>query len=295
MARKTFKVIEGNDKEVELAVRPALSDDFEEADRVYAAKVSVLVRDADRKKNVLLRREVETFLKEHNIWTTEDESKIKNIQTNIDDLLFLLRKGGIPLSEVRKTCIKIADKRGEMVKIMSKRRIFDDVTIESFAETDRNDYLVYICTVYNSDGRNYWQSFEDMKNDKLSDAYRQASTLVYEIVYGVNPEFEKMLPENKLLVKLGFVDKDLNFVDRKTGEYVDKEGNPLNLVKEVEEKINRFNSLQGEIAEEVPFIDDETGQPLGEEKVENPVNVEATKEKKVKKPKKTIEIVNGVI
>lgn len=287
MARKSFKITEGNDKEVELAVLQPLAEHFEESDRAYANKISSMVKDSVNKR-FLLRREVESFLKEQKLWTEVDETAIKKIQLEIDALLLQLRKGGIKVSEVRKLCLEIADKRAEMVKIMSKRRIFDDSTIESFAETDRNDYLIYICTVYNKDGRNYWQSFEDMKNDKLSEAYRKASTISYEIIYGVNPEFEKTLPENRLLMKLGFVDKDLNFVDRKTGEFVDREGKPL--IQIAEETLNKFNSLQGEIAEETPFIDDDTNKPINENltMAEGDLIVEniPTKEKRIYKERK---------
>jgi len=275
--RKTFTITEDDsNKQVELAICSPQFEDFEESDRVYAAKVATLVRDSVHKK-LLTRRELETFLKEQGIWTDKDRLVVKEYQDDITTLLTKLRKGGIKLSEVRQICLEIADKRRDMVKVLNKRQIFDDTTIEALAESDRNDYLIYISTVY-SDGKNYWQSFEDMKNDKLSNAYRRASVVVYETIYGVNPEFEKSLPENKLLLKYGFIDKDLNYTDRKTGGFVDREGKPIEQLQK--EAAVQYDNLQGEVVEETPFVDDYSET---ENKTE-PVVEKPKKKKLVKQP-----------
>lgn len=256
--RKEITIKESSGKEVKLFVKKPNYDEVDEADKVYATKVASLVRQNGNKK-LLLRSEIDKYLRETGVWTTEDEKKVAEVNKQIEDLLTKLRKGGLKLSEGRKLCLDIFDKRNEIVRIMSKRRIFDDTTIEAMAESDRVDYLVYVCTVY-EDGSNYWDSFEDMKNDKISQAYQKGYVAVMDIVFGINAEFEKKLPENRWLKKYGFIDEDLNFLDRKTGKRVDKNGNPI---EELEQSVNnQLDNIQGEIKEEQPFIDDDTNEPV---------------------------------
>ncbi len=279
MKTKDFTIQEDNGKEVMLSVKVPQHEDFEESDKVYGSKIASLVRESSgSKRQLLMRKEVDQFLRSKGIWTDQDEKTIEKLQLEIDQLLNRMRKGGIKLSEGRDLAIQTMDKRKEIVRIMSKRQIFDDSTIEALAENEKVDYLIYACTVYAQDGKNYWMSFEDMKNDKVSDAYQKASNLAYEVIYNVNPEFEKRLPENKWLQKYGFIDDSLNYIDRKTGERVDRDGRP---VKELEEQaIRQIQNLQGDIVEEQPYIDDDTNTPVVvDSKKEETDEKQETKEK----------------
>jgi hypothetical protein len=259
MNRKDFTSFDKDGKEITLSVRRPTYDDLEQSDKIYASKVASLIRESGGKKGLLLRSELDKFLKETGVWTEKEEQELSQIQEDIEVLLGKMKKGGIKLSEGRKLAIEVTDKRKEMVKIMSKRQIFDDSTIESLAERERNDYIVYACTVYSETGVNYWESFDDMKADKLSDVYRKAGVASAEVIYGVNTEFEKRLPENRWLKKYNFIDDDLNYIDRKTGEKVDREGKTVKMLEE--EVAKQINTLQGEISEEQPFLD-EDGTPV---------------------------------
>jgi hypothetical protein len=267
MSRKEFKITEGNGQEVTLAVRQPQYQDYEEADGIYAVKVASIVRENTGRKKLLLRSQLETFLRENGIWTDEDEKKMLKLHKELEEKLKKLSKGGMKVKgEGRPLAISVMDTRKEIVKIRGKRQVFDDITIESISENERVDYLIYSCTVYAKDGNNYWDSFEDMKNDKTSEAYRKASVLLLEMIYNISPEFEKNLPENKWLKKYGFIDEELNYVDSKTGEKVDRDGRP---VKDIQEEIQKqLAILQGDIVEEAPFIDDETGEPVIKEEKE---------------------------
>lgn len=257
--KKEFTVNDDNGKEIKLVFRQANREDFNQADRAQAAKVAELVRDRGRRK-LLLKSEVETFLKENNIWTDADQVKIEEIQSTIDTLLNKLRKGGEKISVGRKVCIEVADLRQQLMQKASKRQVLYDQTIEAIAEVEKVEYLIYTCTVYAEDGKNYWDSFEDMKNDQDSNVYKQASQYVYQVVFNLNPDFENRLPENRWLKKYNFIDDKFNFIDRKTGERVDRSGNPIEKIQE--KAIQRIENLQGEISEEIPFIDDETNEPI---------------------------------
>jgi hypothetical protein len=259
MEDRTFEIKEDSGNIVKLTIRTPEYDDYEAADKAYASKVATLVRESGGKR-LLLRSQVDEFLKSAGVWTEQDEQAVQTLQNDIETLLDKLRKGGLKLSEGRQLAIDVMDKRKEIVHLMQKRQIFDDTTIESIAESEKLDYIIFASTVYEENGKSYWDSFEDMKNDKLSAAYQLASLAVHKIVYNVNPEFEKKLPENRWLKKYGFVDENLNYVDRKTGEKVDKQGKPLG---DLEAKLQKaIENLNGELQEEQPFIDDDTSEPV---------------------------------
>lgn len=242
-------------KEKKLFVRQPLFDDIEEAEKVQASKIACLIRENSKKK-LLLRREIDEYLKKNNIWTTEDEQNIDNLQDELNSLLKKISKGGIKKSEGRELAIKVMDKRKEIFQAMNKRQVFEGATIESVAEQDRNDYLIYSCTVDSETGEKYWESFEDMKLDKLSEAYMKASKESIRVIYNVDPDFEKSLPENKWLKKYGFINDNLEYTDPKTGEKVDKNGVKLSEIEKKQEEFNFINE-NGEIVEETPFLEDE--------------------------------------
>lgn len=250
---KTFKALDREDNEIEFIFRVPNADDMSDAEMYYASRIARLVRQKGDSK-LLVRSEVDEFLKEQGIWSDKDQEKVETINKRIDEGLTRLKKGGIKLSEGREIAIKITEARQELVGIMQKRQIFDNATIESLADDEKIDYLIYACTLKSEDGDRYWESFEDMKDDKASDVYRVASQQGMSVLYGVDADFEKNLPENKWLKKYNFIDDDLTFIDRKTGEFVDKQGRPISEVQE--DMLSRIESILGDISEETPFIDD---------------------------------------
>lgn len=255
--RKDFTVTV-DEKEIKLATRVPLQSDVEEAQRVERECVARMIRDGKNRK-LLLRVQLEEFLKEQGIWTDADAKKIDDLKNKIVEQLGQLRKGGLKLTEGRAIAIEITDNRMRMLEIMKKRQAFDDTTVESTAEAEREDYLVWTCTVYADTGKNYWNSLEDMKADKFSDVYMAAQRNLNQFIYGFDSEFERKLPENQWLKKYNFVDDELRFIDRKTGKHVTKNGQDI---EDVQKKANEdFQNLQGEIVEEAPFID-EDGTPV---------------------------------
>lgn len=255
-----FTITNAEGKNLNLEFKKPDYNDFDEAEKAYSTKIASLVRQSGKNK-LLLRVELDTYLKSIGVWTKEDETNVTNLQKEIENRIKKLSRGGMKLkSEARELAISIMDLRKEIVKIMQKRQIFDDSTIESMAEAEKTDYLIYSCVLFPDTHNRYWESFEDMKNDKTSEAYRKASVLAMKLIYGVDPEFEKNLPEIKWLQKYKFVDEHLDYIDRNTGQKVDRSGNP---VKSIEEDINsQLQTIAGNIDEEEPFIDDETGEKV---------------------------------
>ena len=254
---KEFTIVDTNKKNIKLVIRKPNYEDIEQADKVYAVKVASLVRENSNKR-LLLRSQIDDFLKQAGIWTKDDDTKVRKLHSEINSLISKIAGGGMKLSEGRKICIDVMQKRREIIQTTMKRQVFDDTTIESMAEAEKIDYFIYSCTVYSDSGKNYWESFEDMKNDKLSEVYRRSYSAALELIYNVSPDFEKEFPENKWLRKYSFIDKELNYIDRKTGRKVDQNGIPVDV------ETPEVPAVQ----EELPFIDDETDLPVAIEPIE---------------------------
>lgn len=256
MSKELFEVKEENGNVIKLKIRQPNYNEIQESNRVYNSKIASLIRDKTTQK-LLLRQEAEKFLEENGIWTEKEKSRIIELQSQINDLLKKMNRGGDKLVNARKSCIDISDKRKEIVDLWRKRQVIDDATIESVAEIEKIDYLIFASTV-NENGDRHWESFEDLRNDKGNPIYQQVAPRAYEIFLNIDPNFEKNLPENKWLRKYNFVDENLSLVDRKTGQFVDRDGNVVDLGEKLEEQVN---SVYGEIKESEPFKD-ENGDPV---------------------------------
>ena len=105
------------------------------------------------------------------------------------------------------------------------------------------------------------------------------------MMYGLDEDFEKGLPENEFLVKYKLADESLRLID-KQGRFVTRDGQ---LIDEfgfiVDEEGNRVSATPEQDGPEgfTPFIDDETGELLDE----NGSVVKAEKPKPKRKPRTT--------
>lgn len=257
---KEITVTDDSGAEVNLIVKSPSAVDIEAADSMYASKVATLIRK-NGERRLLLRSEVEKYLRENGIWTEVDDEKIQTLKREISRDLNKIRSGNEKLSIGRQLSISVLNKRSEIVNLTAKRRIVEDATVESIAEIDRIDYLIFLCTVRKENGVKYWETFQDLKESKLGLDYSKAYSAFYELQYGVNNEFEKRLPEIKWLTKYGFVNGNLQYTDRKTGKLVDVFGKEI-VKSDTEEMIENLMDLQGDLVEKSPFIDDETGEPV---------------------------------
>lgn len=280
MEIKEFEILDNLGEKLTLIFSTPEMEDLEQADIVHAAKIASLIR-LPKDERPLLRSELDDFLRQNGMWSERDQSELNSINEDISSLLAKLKTGGIKLSEGREIAINITDKRQSLVQLMQKRQSFDDSTIESMADNEKTDYFIYACTRDSVTGNRYWESFADMKADKDSEAYKNAISISMSVLYGIDSNFEKNLPENKWLKKYNYIDDNLSFIDRTTGKYVDRDGTPIEQVQD--ELLDKLQSIIGEIEEETPFIDDETGMPVGEKKKKKPT----TRKKRTTKKKST--------
>jgi len=274
--KKVFKVTLDS-KEMELCViRPNVKQ-RQEGQKTY----NKAFRDAVE-SGAILRAKVNNVMREQNLWDDNKEAQYKKLVEKINSNERKIKSGGIKLSEAKDLALQMKKDRAELRSLTSERSSLDSNTAEGQADNAQFNYWVSACTVYSDTGKTYYANYEDYLNRDDDPVTNPAASNLALMLYNLDPDYEKKLPENEFLKKYKFVDQDLNFVN-KSGHRVDSEGRLVNkdgrYINEKDELIDIHGNLVDEkgeyIVEFTPFLDDE-GKPLAEkaEKVEKVETVE---------------------
>tara|TARA_B100002019_G_scaffold293206_1_gene319355 strand:- start:4282 stop:5142 length:861 start_codon:yes stop_codon:yes gene_type:complete len=271
MKTEDFKVeIDGEDKTF-MVRSPSLTDQ-REAQKVYNTAFTDAI-----KSNSVVRAKMDDVLEDQGLWNKEKQAKYDNLQQELNDGEKRLAKGGFSLTEAKKLALKMRDIRVEIRDLISVRTSLDNHSAEGQADNARFNYLVSACVVYKENDKPYFKDLSDYM-DRMDDpvALAGASKLA-TMIYGLDNNFEKNLPENKFLKKYKFVNEDLRFINKEghtvdadgrlvdeNGRFIDKEGNF------VDKDGSRVDADGDYIVDSQPFLDDD-GNPvvLEEEKKED--------------------------
>lgn len=265
----SFKVTAG-DKEIELEVKPATLADQRESQKVYNQAFSDAVKSGS-----IVRAKLDDLLKDQGLWDDKKEIQFKTLQKQILEAEKKLAKGGIPLKSAKDVAISIHKLRDELRELISTKTNLDSHTAEGQADNSRFNYLVYACMVYKNNGNKYFKSYEDYLNKAADIASITAAQKLASIMYGLDNDYEKKLPENKFLLKYKFVNDSLEFVDDK-GRLADSEGRLINKNGRYINEEGKFVDKDGNPVDETgdfvvdfePFLDD-NGKPIVENKESN--------------------------
>jgi hypothetical protein len=262
MKTEDFKV-EVNGEEKTFMVRSPSLTDQREAQKVYNQAFT----DAIKSKSVV-RAKMDDLLQEQGLWNAEKQAEYTRLQNELLEGERKLAKGGFALSEAKKLAMKMRTIRNQIRELISVRTSLDNHSAEGQADNARFNYLVSVCVVYKDNDKNYFASLEDYMS-RIDDPVALAGAQkLANMIYGLDNNFEKNLPENKFLKRYKFVNDDLRFIDKKgrtvdsegrlvdengryineTGQFIDKDGNPVDADGEY-----MFDAQ--------PFLDDE-GNPV---------------------------------
>ena len=222
---------EGNEKIV--IVRKPNHNQLTEA-QLYSAKIFNKAKDS----GACLRSKLNDFLISEGVWSEDNQNKLVELNNEIAEKLNYLSTGKnkegkkLKLSEGKQFAIDIRNCRYDANQLLTRLRTNDAYTIEGQAENARFDMLVALCC-FDEEGNKIFSSIEDYY-DKREEQYAvDAASKVASIVYELNDDWEKELPENKFLLEYKFVDEKLRYIDRQgrfiniLGELVDEQGNTL--------------------------------------------------------------------
>jgi hypothetical protein len=152
----------------------------------------------------------------------------------------------------------------------------DNHTAEGQADNARFNYLISSCLVYSSNKEKYFKTYEEYLSRASEPVAIKAAQVLANMLYGLDNDYEKKLPENKFLIKYKFVDDKLRLINKDghlvdlEGRLVDSNGRYVNEKGEYVDKNGVPVDINGDyITDFKPFTDDEG----------NPVVLEETKEK----------------
>jgi hypothetical protein len=219
------KFSDKNKSPVKIYVQKPDNQTVQKADRVRAKAWNECVID-----NIITKKELSELMRQRGIWDEAKDASQKEIVTNISKLeqqLYLeCGKRKSKQEDGKRIAVEIRKQRVKLRELISEKMSLEGNTAESLSDNARFDFLVASCTFY-EDGKRVYKDMEDY-NSKSSDeiAFSAASGLA-EILYSLDSDFEKNLPENKWLKNKALVNDELSLINE-SGKRVDLEGRLIN-------------------------------------------------------------------
>lgn len=219
--QKKERIIEGLDNDgntVKTLIRQPTPQDYRDSQVQY--------NETFRKaldSGALLRQKLTDYMKDQGIWDDEKQKQndqyIKDISMRED----ALKAGGIRLSDAKKIAFELRDLRANFRELLSERNSLDQNSAEGQADNARFSELIRVCML---DPNTRQPKFPDQAAyDSQADQpwVVEAAAELASMIYGLDPDYDKNLEENKFLKEFKFVDEDLRFIN-KEGHFVDADG-----------------------------------------------------------------------
>lgn len=223
----------------------------------------------------ILRPKIESVMREQKLWDDNKENSLRQLQNKIAENEKKLKSGGIKLSEAREIAISLRKQRAEIRTLTSEKINLDNNSAEAQADNAQFNYYVSACTVHGDNGKPYFKSYDEYMSKDDDPVVSKAASAMAQIIYNLEEDYDKKLPENEFLVKFKFADQSLHLINKQgkkidsegrlvddEGRYIDENGNYIDINGDKIDKEGNY------IVEHTPFLD-EDGKPLIED--ENPV------------------------
>jgi len=241
MSNQEQEVTLENGDKVTIYVKKPSNEIISGADIHRAKRWNECIRD-----DIITKKELATLMEKRGIWDKSKSDKEDDISSKITTLekdLYRGRNGKKPkVSEGKKLALEMKKLRIELRNLISERLSLEENTAEALSDNARFDYFVAHCTFYKDSDKRVYNSVEDY-NSKSSDTIAfTAASMLGNILYNLDSDFEKNLPENKWLSTFNLSDDKGNLVNS-DGQQVDSEGRVINeLGHFLDEKGNRVDA-----------------------------------------------------
>ena len=241
MSNQEQEVTLENGDKVTIYVKKPSNEIISGADIHRAKRWNECIRD-----DIITKKELATLMEKRGIWDKSKSDKEDDISSKITTLekdLYRGRNGKKPkVSEGKELALEMKKLRIELRNLISERLSLEENTAEALSDNARFDYFVAHCTFYKDSDKRVYNSVEDY-NSKSSDAIAfTAASMLGNILYNLDSDFEKNLPENKWLSTFNLSDDKGNLVNS-DGQQVDSEGRTINeLGHFIDDKGNRVDA-----------------------------------------------------
>lgn len=206
------------------------------------------------------REKLKSAMKAQGLWDEEKEKRLEEITKMLRENVLKLKRGGIKKSEAKNIAIETRKLRAEHAMLLSKTRELDGFSVEGQAENASFDYLVSVCTV-DEDQKPIFKSVEDYRDRGEEDVAFLAARELSKILFDMNDDWEKELPENKFLIENKFCDEKLRLINAEgkfvteSGRLIDEEGRFINSSGEYEDIDGNKVDKEGNLLDVQPFLD----------------------------------------
>jgi hypothetical protein len=287
MKTETFSaVVNGTEKNF-LVRSPSLNDQ-REAQKAYNQAFT----DAIKSKSIV-RAKMDDLLEEQGLWNKEKQAKFTSLQQELLDGEKRLAKGGFGLKDAKDLALQMKEVRSEIRDLISVRTSLDNHSAEGQADNARFNYLVSACVVYKDSNEPYFKNLEEYLNRADDPVALLGAQKLASMIYGLDNNFERGLPENKFLQKYKFVDEKLRLIDKRgrlvdsENRLIDENGRFINEEGHFVDKNGNLVDQEGDyIVDAEPFLDEE-GKPVVLEEAkpeETKLNDTTTEPKTVTEP-----------
>ena len=266
MDDNTFKVIKDG-VEVELLVKSPSPKNTRESQKAYNRAFTDALNSGS-----IVRARLDDVMKEQKLWNDKQEQQYQTIQKKLLDNERVLAKGGIPLSQAKTYAIEMQKLREELKELITEKTTLDAHTAEGQADNAKFNFLVSACVVYKETNQPFFEGYEDYLKRAVEPAAIIGAQKLANMLYGLDDDFEKNLPENKFLHEYKFVDDNLRPIDSdgrlvdhegrlidEYGRFIDKDGNRVDIDG------NPLDDEENYKLEFSPFLDD-NGKPIDNDK-----------------------------
>lgn len=309
-----IRLVEGKDEdgnEVKVYVKKPTSVEYRDSQIEY----NKTFRSA-LESGALLKKKLVDYMKDQGIWDEKKQAEYDRLVEKIQQLEGVLDAGGIPLVEAKNTAFDLKQARGEFRLLIAERTALDSNTAEGQADNARFTSLLAQC-ILKEDGRNRVFADIDSYEESASQPWAvQAASELANMLYDLDPDYDKNLKENQFLVNYGFANEDLQLtnsdghlididedgVERlidKEGRFIkyDDDGNAIYINRKGEEvdedgkpkvAFQPFLDDKGKPVD-VPVTEEETAEETSEETAESEEETPAPKKRG--RPKKSEETV----
>ena len=219
------RVIDGTDKEgnaIKTLLRQPTAQDYRDSQVQY--------NEAFRKaldSGALLRQKLTDYMREQGIWDEEKQSQNDKYIKDIGEREQALKAGGIRLTDAKAVALELRDLRADFRNLLAEKNALDTNSAEGQADNARFSELVRLCII---DPDTKQPRFPDQQAyDAQGDEpwVIEAASELASMIYGLDPDYDKNLEENKFLKEFNFVDDSLRFIND-DGHLVDMEGRLIN-------------------------------------------------------------------
>ena len=175
----------------------------------------------------LLRQKLSDYMLEQGIWGEEKQKQNDKYVAEINGMEEQLKPGGIRLSEAKQIALELRDKRAEFRDFLAERNTMDQNSAEGQADNARFSELIRLCTLNPSTRQPFFHSQTDYDKSADQPWVIEAASELANMIYGLDPNYDNKLEENKFLKEFNFVNEELRFVDE-DGHLTDADGRLIN-------------------------------------------------------------------